>query len=195
MSIFEKTLYQTHSPFYSDLSRIMRNTCSQFVIETIQAYREELDKKRLKETEVRLILIISDMKNSMEKANVVKCFYERYWDIDIIISSAFDVESVLRPDKTNVLFPYNRIIPLVDMRILLDCLKEKGNTFYEFKMKVWQMDSLGSHVFSKILNNDYLEENRGKTICLSSMEYLPIIYPSGIECKISKELIVNVYGL
>lgn len=192
--IFEKTLYQTHSPFYSDLSIVQRNTCSRLVVETIQAYRNELDKKRLKETNVQLILIISDKENSFRKANVVKRYYERYWDMDIIISS-HEVKSVLRQDKDNVLLPYNRIIPLADMQILLNCLKKGGEALFSFKMKVWQMDSLGSHIFSKILDDDYLEENRGKTICLSSMENLPIVYRSETEQKSSEEQIINVYGL
>ena len=62
-------------------------------------------------------------------------------------------------------------------------------------MKVWQMDSLGSHIFSKILDNDYLEDNRGKTIAHSSTEKLFVVCHSKLEKKPLTEQIINVYEL
>ena len=193
--IFEKTLYQTHSPFYSDLSRIVSNTCSRFVVETIKAYRKELDKNRLKEIGIRLVLIIPDSGNVSEKVNSAKNYYERYWDIEVVICKSNKVRTKLRNDKVNVLIPYNRIIPIAEMKMLLNCLKDAKNTYIEFKMKVWQMDSLGSHIFSKILDNGYLEGNRGKTILLPTMEKLSIVYHSESKKRPSTEQIINVYGL
>lgn len=195
ISIFKKTLYQTHSPFYSDLSGVMQDTCSYFVVKTIQAYRKELDKNRMKETEVRLALIVPDIKDAFEKASMVKSYYERYWDIDIVFCKPNETKDKLNNEKITALIPYNRIIPIKEMKTLLNCLKRINNTSFEFKIKVWQMDSLGSYVFSKVLDNDYLEENRGKTNELSFMETLPVIHHSGVDSKFSEEQIINAYGL
>lgn len=195
ISIFEKTLYQTHPPFYSDLSNVLPNTCSRFVVETIKTYRKELDNKRLKETDIQLVLIIPDSANVPERVNSVKNYYERYWDIEVIIYTSDEAKTKLNNDKSNVLVPYNRIIPVTEMKILLNCLKDTENTSFEFKMKVWQMDSLGSHIFSKILDNAYLEDNRGKTIALSSTEKLFVVCHSKLEKKPLTEQIINVYGL
>lgn len=195
ISIFEKTLYQTHSPFYSDLSKVLLNTCSRFVLDVIKEYRKELDKKRLREKDFRLVLITPNMEKDITIANVAKRYYERYWDIDIVICYTHDIDSVLRQDKINVLLPYNRIISLSNMQVLLDTFKKRGKTSIEFKMKVWQMDPLGSYIFSNILDNEYLEENKGKTINFLPMEKLPVVYNGEIEQKFSEEQIINVYGL
>lgn len=195
ISIFEKTLYQTHSPFYSDLSQIMRSTCSQFVVKIIQAYREELDKKRLKAFDVQLVLMIPDTQDVWEQVSNIMNYYKRYWDIGIVVCKSDETETMLRQGKNNILLPYNRIIPVQEMKKLLDCLKQDRNVTFDFKMKVWQMDSLGSHIFSKILDNGYLEDNRGKTILLPTMEKLSIVYHSESKKRPSTEQIINVYGL
>lgn len=195
-SIFEKTLYQTYSPFYSDLSGIKQSTCSHFVVKTIQAYRKELDKKRLKEFEVRLVLLVPDVECSFEKANIAKDYYERYWHIDILICKSYQIDIELKRDKVSVLIPYNRVIPITEMKTLLNCIKRRTqHTYVEFKMKVWQMDSLGIHVFSKILDDDYLKENQGKTIVLPVIESLSVIYHLEEKKGLSEEQIINVYGL
>ena len=191
--IFEKTLYQTHAPFYSDA--IMPSTCSHFVVETIKAYRKELDKKRLKVTDIQLVLIIPDSANLPEKAIIAKNYYERYWDIEVIIYTSDEARAQFRKDKSNILIPYNRIIPVAEMKMLLNCLRNREKTSFEFKMKIWQIDTLGCHIFSKILENDYLEENRGKTITISSIEKLIVVCHSKLKKEPSTEQIINVYGL
>ena len=97
-------------------------------------------------------MITPDSVNVSEKVNSVENYYERYWDIEVVICKSNEVRTKLRNDKVNVLIPYNRIIPIAEMKMLLNCLKDAKNTYIEFKMKVWQMDSLGSHIFSKILD-------------------------------------------
>lgn len=195
--IFEKTLFQTHSPFYTDLSGIEQNTCSWFVVETIREYRKELDKKRSKQQDVRLLLIVPDTKNEYAKANVVKCYYERYWDMDVAIctSNQVDIELLQYQDRCNFLVPYNRIIPVAEMNILFRCIRMHKDTFFVFKMKVWQLDSLGSHIFIKIIENAYLEDNKGKTIGLCVEEELKVVYKIGERKEFVKEQRINVYGL
>lgn len=190
--IFEKTLYQTHSPFYSDLSPIMQNTCSQFVVKTIQAYREELDKKRPKEADIRLALMIPDARKALGKASIVKNYYERYWNIEIIICETEGTSTQLKHDKINVLTPYNQIIPIEEMKRLLDCIKNKKDVSYKFKLKVRKMDSLGSYIFSNVLDDRYLEENKGKTMPVSSMEDLSVIYRSEKKKRKVEQQIINV---
>lgn len=191
--IFDKTLYQTHSPFYTDLSNIKQNTCSQFVVETIQAYRKELDKKRLKVFDVQFILTNSNTEESLGKINAVKNYYERYWNTEVCICKSEEIRSKLREDKISILIPYNRIIPIMEMKMLLNCLN--SNISFDFKMNVSQMDALGSHIFLKISDDDYLKENQGKTIKLSSLENLPVLYYSNLKKQTIKEQIINVYGI
>lgn len=195
--IFEKTLFQTHSPFYSDLSGITPNTCSQFVVETIKEYRKKLDEKRPSIAGIRLLLITPEINYSIEKAKVLKCYYERYWNVDTILCARNEVNKLIGQcsNMANVLIPYNRIIPIKEMNVLLKYLRMYENTSFLLKMRVWQMDSLGSHIFSKILDNDYLEENKGKTIHLSSLEDLSVIHGSAIEKELLENQIIDVYGL
>lgn len=193
--IFEKTLFQTHSPFYADLSGIRQDTSSQWVAETIQAYRQELDAKRLKATSIRLIVITPDDEGSWRKAQVARRYYEKYWDMDIAICRPDETKSCLQQGSNNLLLPCNRIIPMADMKKILDDIAPKRNTSFKFPMKVWQMDSLGRHIFSQILNNDYLEENKGKTISLLSMEELTIIHGQEFPVIFSIGPTINAYGL
>lgn len=195
--IFEKTLFQTHSPFYSDLSGITPNTCSQLVVKTIKEYRKKLDEKRPSIAGVRLLLITPEINYSIEKAKALKCYYERYWNVDTILCARNEVNKLIGQcsNMANILIPYNRIIPIKEMNVLLKCLRMYENTSFLLKMRVWQMDSLGSHIFSKILDNEYLEENKGKTIRLSSLEDLPIIHGSAIEKELLENQIIDVYGL
>lgn len=57
------------------------------------------------------------------------------------------------------------------------------------------MDSLGSYIFSKVLDDRYLEENKGKTMPVSSMEDLSVIYRSEKKKRKVEQQIINVYEL
>ena len=55
----------------------------------------------------------------------MKNYYERYWNIEIIICETEGTSTQLKHDKINVLTPYNQIIPIEEMKRLLDCIKNK----------------------------------------------------------------------
>ena len=57
------------------------------------------------------------------------------------------------------------------------------------------MDSLGSYIFSNVLDDRYLEENKGKTMPVSSMEDLSVIYRSEKKKRKVEQQIINVYEL
>ena len=189
-SIFDKTRYKTHSPFYVDLSNIQADNCSWFVIQLIRQYRELLDCKRLEMPNSLFLLV------DRGHAEIAEKYYRKYWNVDIRICKQCEISKILvEADYKHVyVLPTNRIIPFEEMKTLKSNIDVWGNVTVSCKLQVHRMDSLGIHVFSQILEDDYLTENLGKTILVPNLEKMVIQSKSDTEF-LNKELILDVYGL
>lgn len=166
-TIFDKTKYQTHAPFYTDQSAIATDICSSLVVDTIGQYRAVLDNKRpkLDDTAFMILLDPEDLL-SEKRASVTMRYLMRYFSVDVMTSVSNDKKSTWRSLKANYcwIIPAGFIIPVHDMQTIAEELISNPDADLSYEGKVAKVDPLGSHVFSTLLDICYLEENAGKTI-------------------------------
>lgn len=195
--IFDKTRYQTHAPFYSDLSQIDYNTCSKFVADTIRAYRKLLDDRRCTIPDTAfLIPFTQDDIHGPSNIETIRKYYLRYWNVDIILTAQKEMQKYIDQSvyKHILVIQSKWIIPVREMQGIMKNLQITPAGILSYPIKIYQMDPLGIHIFSEILDNDYLEENQGKTIPRTTSAELTIYNMNGTN-RITNDKTVDIYGL
>lgn len=186
-SLFIKTKYKYSPPFYDDFSFVDQYSCSKIVVDWINAYRQHLNEKRGKFTDFILIIKLPD--KIVKKQ--IKTLYEyltKEIDIEIIFASAGEVQydkifldhdlihynekddlrQVLSnyTDKTcAIIWPCNIILDINDFMAIVKLAREiKGKDIVCCGFK-WKLDALTQYVFSRLLEFDFLLQNKGKLRC------------------------------
>lgn len=194
--LFDKTLYQTHAPFYDDLSSINPEICSIKVAETIKAYQEISDRERPEIPDTLLILIRQENETDERRTEIATRYYSRYWKIEITSCFQNEVAKIIASSSHQhiITVSCHWIIPSGEMNQIIKSWKTKPYRWITYPIKIYQMDPLGIHIFSKLLDDTYLEENKGKTIPRSASSAINI-YNNNNGKESVKDRTIEVYGL
>ena len=156
-SIFDKTLFQTHPPFYINYSTKKFNNCSSFIINNIENYRNTLLNKNRKHLEnVVFIFIVDNSEDQILK--YLKSYYLRYFEVKIFVGSQRDYFEFIQNISNHTLWflPNDIVIPI---NCILDIYKDDldDNCCIEYKgFKLLKIDSINTKIFSSILDIEYL---------------------------------------
>lgn len=173
---FDKLQYQVYEPFYADLSYVDTETCSFLVVKTILDYKKILEKNKLSLQNLQLFIVCppSEIKNT--KAQITLKYLSRYFKGKILMGK-YDNYS-LKKKSHLCCIPAGYIFRPTDILFLEKIAKINPKTNIIISIKVFQSDSLGKHIFNKLLDYKYFEENSGKA--LKKKEHNQLILQSNI---------------
>lgn len=198
---FDKTKFQTHSPFYTDLKNIDNTTWGYFVVDSILAYRKKIDKQRIKLKDTTFVFVVKDYSIiSIQKLKTICKCISRYFIVNILFITQNKVISLIELDlannvdfqtsdelnldniesleinSSNIWILPQEVILTVNQIIELDKKTRKQEyKVAEYKFSIAKIDPLGSYIFSKILDIKYIEENKNKSIPTSRLASVRII--------------------
>lgn len=160
---FDKSKYTHITPFYADFSEIDPATCSICLVEEIRRYKENvLDARRLRLEDVTLVYV--QPVSGEHFSPCLECFALRYFDMAV----CYTTESAFEVNCRAISTPYRLVCRdawLCTSDILLRMLQELRNhpsAEIHFHYPAFRLDPLGRQIFSFLLEEGYLAENRGK---------------------------------
>ena len=201
---FDKTKYQTHPPFYDDLSFIDEGSCSMVVVDMIKDYRKMLDAGRTVLSGTLFVVSVNNPSKETLSNLLTFCrFINRYFIVPVrIILNKEDVNTVHKifdrygmenvhithneelPDSSSMqfvwIFPPDVIISRNQIQSIYRDVSTNNYKENRYRYKTVKVDKLGRQIFSVILDNNYLEENKGKTVPLRHNTEISIFNRNGI---------------
>lgn len=165
--VFDKKRYQTHSPFYADLSQVSKRTCSAFVIDTIRAYRQRIDRFRLELTDTLFLFLQRENAPDTETGTeTMRRYYLRYCRVKTGHCAAGRLADVFPESGSATVFPIPAgwIFPSGELAAMMADRKKRTAFCVVYPVRLYRVDPLGKHIFASVLDDAYLEENRGKTV-------------------------------
>lgn len=197
--IFDKTKFQTHAPFYCDLSGIGMESCSTFVIDVILKYRKMLDAKRKRIDNTIFVVLANEKEIQWErKAIITRQYFLRYWDVPVeIVAGKTERDVAIERKYSNCwVIPSGLIIPITELESVISELEQYPvDRVLIYKVKVAKVDSLGALVFSSLLDIRYLEENIGKTILMKQLAELHLYSGESINNQNLVDKMLRAYEL
>lgn len=160
---FDKSKYTHVSPFYADLSEIDPGTCSIRLAEEIRRYKENLlDARRPRLEDATLVYVQPSAGEPFSPC--LRRLALRYLDMAV----CYTTETTWKADGRALATPYCFVCrdawlctPEVLLRMLEEVRRHPSAEIH-FHYPAFRLDPLGRQIFSFLLEEGYLSENRGK---------------------------------
>lgn len=172
---FKKTEYLNYMPWYhKELDIIPETNCSYKIVELIKKRKEELDALRPEYNDIALVFDGRIATNHLlSNFETLATYVQKYLAIDLLLlvddeSLSIHQNVLLPPQLKTLREKYERVIyfsnvlllPIDDIENLLSKDKYKDRNY--IITDIYQVDSLFLEAFSKTLDSDLLELNKGK---------------------------------
>lgn len=200
-NFFKKTDFVLNPPFYSDLSFISNDFSSAPLKDLIESYRLCLEKDKILMNDLTLVIPI----NTVHQHSIDNLGYLlKHINTNVIvieIGEAAKINPSSLPDSVRYMYntkmelntldiatdyigviPSNCIVPIIQIIEAIDKLrKNQARVIYPFNIQ-FKVDVLTMHIFSKILDDEFLLSNTGKLFPANkTLEVCPVFIKNGIQ--------------
>lgn len=174
---FKKTEYLNYMPWYDyKLCSIPDTSCSYKIVELIRSRKQELDKLRPKLSNGLVVIDGRHVTNDtgFEGFELIRSYLQKEVDVDIsLLMTKQGEKSTMNimdeKDFLSLTEKYERIlfVPagwLLDCRFILEVFGTASDQVMQYynPAELYKVDALFSETFSKVLDIDLLDMNRGK---------------------------------